>query len=162
MRLTSFAFFLCAGITATCQSAAPAPTMPDKSLENTQSNPSWTNCKGLAPDLSNLSFAPRVGDCRPSTPATWHWNRAQVDSKAPFHSSLLNSEVRSRTLVAQNVQPGFCQMYLRQWPNAKGEPIPTRWPKAKFEPIPSEWPNLKMVPITAQHSAPAALRVPVK
>ena len=166
MRFKIVAFFLCTGVTAICQSTAPARMTPEKPGTITQDTQLGTNCitERLTPDLSIPSFAPQIGERRSSASATWHWDDAQVNSKnafhAPafgsegqinsknaFHSPVLNAEAQSCTLLAQNGLPSFYQTLSQQWPNAKAGPIPTQWPNAKIEKIPTEWPNLEFVPV---------------
>jgi hypothetical protein len=164
MRFKIVAFFLCTGVTAICQSTAPALVTPQKPVVVTQDAQSWTNCEKLTPDLAIPSFAPHAGKRRSSASATWHWDDAQVNSKNAFHapvfgsagqinsksafpSPVLNAEAQSCTLVAQNGLPSFYQTLSQPWPNAKAGPIPTQWPNAKIERIPTEWPNLEFVPV---------------
>jgi hypothetical protein len=171
MRVVLLALSLSTGAAALCQSAAPAPTKPERSGENSQGAQLGMDCKKLTPDLSIPSFAPRIGDRRSSAPAPWHWDEVEADSKNIFHlpffgperqinsknafpSAVLNSEAMSCTLVAQSGVSSFDRRLFRQWPNAKLEPIPTQWPNARFEQIPTGWSGLKKAPITSQLSTP--------
>ena len=166
MRLTSLVLTFCTGAGAMCQSGAPAPRVPQPSIENPPGFQSQMSCSDATPDLSFPSIVPGIEkDGSSRTPAKWRWVEPQVHSKRLFGTPSLNSEAQTSSgkvfhWSPSNSEMQFCTLaqsgqpptVFRPWPNL--QPIPTQWPNAKFEKIPTDWPNLRVVPIMSQLNAP--------
>jgi hypothetical protein len=150
MRLTFLALFLCSGVTALCQSTAPAPAKPEKSVENPSNNQTLSDNMKLSRELSIPSFAPVTEKHRFNLPTTWSWDNAQSSPKKISPSPFLNSEI-----VTLHIDGA-------QWPNLKREPIPTQWSNLTVQQIPTDWPNLKMVLIASQLNPPAVVQATLK
>lgn len=146
MRLTMLAFFLCAGVTASCQPTANAPAMP---VMNPSNQPAFTASNEFSLDSSLPSLTPWRSDSQ-LKPAKWHWEATRSDSKKISSAAFLNSRVVTVTGSGA------------QWPDLKREPIPTQWANFSALQIPTDWPNLKMVLIASRLNPPTIVGAPLK
>jgi len=165
MRWTLLAAFLCAGTTALCQSAVPAPGSSGMPEAKPSVNPPWTDLNKFVPPGRLTTITPD----NPNSNAGAAWSGYGAASKAGTISPLFpqwNTGVPSSSmLIAQNdlrhLDLGLGQHLGRRvspQPDVRMEPIPTMWPEAKAEPIPTQLSNLSLLPIATPHGVPAILK----
>ena len=148
MRSGFLALFLCAHLTALCQSVKPAPAGPGKTQQAAQPS---TACSPLSAQFSTPCAAPQINALPSGSAAVRLWNTPQFDASHLFASPLPSTGARlPHSLLAQNVPLVVSPLQPAQWPGAKCEPIPTQWPEAKLEKIPTQWPHLSVQPVSTE------------
>jgi hypothetical protein len=144
MRLTIFALFVTTGAAALCQSAPPAPAIPNP---QSLAAPQW------AQPLHDFSAQPRDWHFNTDSPNTTiilqvpaplqKQNATQIDPKIVVHppqSSL--GEQSPAVQIAQNLYPGLTLMPIND-SKAKLQQIPITFENLKVRNIPTSWPKFE-------------------
>jgi hypothetical protein len=126
MRVTILSLFLY-GITALCQSSAPAPII-------NKLPPGWRAIPPADPKVMMV----------PNAPDTTRLSNAEIIVHPPPSSIGVQPP---GTAVTQKDEYPDLRIRPMELNNSALEAIPTTWPRYRLETIPTQWPMHEMVPV---------------
>jgi hypothetical protein len=144
-RLTFVSLFLCTGIAASSQSAAPTLVTPDRPGQILPNPVQPIRDFSKPPSIWHFTYgAPQGATIVPSREATHLWDDAKIDPKMIVHPPQSSIGVQPPgSLVAQNEYPNLRVLPIE---SSSLKPVPTQWPLFHLKAIPLQWLKFQLDP----------------
>jgi len=145
MRLPFVLLFLCTGIAAFSQSAAPTPATPDRLGQILPIPIQSIRDFSKLPSSWHITYgAPQGTTIIPSEASARPWDDAKIDPKMIVHPPQTSIGVQPPgSLVAQNDYPNLRILPIE---SSSLKTLPTQWPLLQVKAIPLQWPKCQLDP----------------